>query len=156
MKRSLLAGVAAAAIMIYAVEVALPADLSAPIFKAPPPVVVPDLWTGFYAGVHVGGAWGTKTYDPFELKRIEPIDFNNEVNGFLGGVQGGYNYKIGWVVVGIEGDFSWADVKGTGSGINARVDWIGSVAGRIGGTVGSRVTLRKGRCRVGARQIQHF
>jgi len=139
MKRSLLAGVAAAAIMIYAIEVALPADL-APVYKAPAPIVAPDLWTGFYFGVHAGGAWGTKEYnfvgDPFVL--------SNGVNGFLGGVQGGYNRKIGWVVIGVEGEFSWADVKGTGSVFHAHVDWTGSVAGRIGGTVDRALLYVKG------------
>jgi hypothetical protein len=37
----------------------------------------------------------------------------NHPSGFLGGVQGGYNWQFSNVVVlGVEGEYSWADMKG--------------------------------------------
>ena len=83
MKRFLLASVAIAAITVSSAEVALPADL-APVYKAPAPIVARDLWTGFYAGVHFGGAWGTKEFsDPFDPS----FTVSNTVNGYFGGVR---------------------------------------------------------------------
>ena len=40
--------------------------------------------------------------------------FNN--SGFLGGAQVGVNTQFNWLVLGLEGDFSWtSDIKGTGT-----------------------------------------
>jgi len=62
MRKLLLAGTAVAVVM--AAGSAGAADLSRPILKAPPPIPVFS-WTGWYVGVHVGGAWGTKEWqDP--------------------------------------------------------------------------------------------
>lgn len=141
MKRLLLASVAVAAIAVSSAEVALSADMS-PVYKAPAPVLARDLWTGFYAGVHVGGAWGTKGfYDP---TFPDALNLSDTVNGLLGGVQAGYNKQIGWIVIGVEGEFSGADVKGRSNGFNTKVDWMASVAGRIGGTVDHALIYVKG------------
>lgn len=96
--------------------------------KAPPAPVAPVAsWTGFYAGVNVGGGWsntdvGYSTSDP-----IVPLLFNAGANlpangdhigssGVLGGVQIGYNYQFRprWVA-GVEADFQFADINGSGA-----------------------------------------
>ncbi len=59
MRKLLLAGTAVAVVM--AAGSAGAADLSRPVYKAPPPIPVFS-WTGWYVGVHVGGAWGTKEW----------------------------------------------------------------------------------------------
>jgi outer membrane immunogenic protein len=130
---TVLAGMAAAGI-------AQAADL-APVYKAPPPpVVAPAMWTGFYIGAHVGGGWGTKEWsEPFFSGKpsVNLPSFN--VNGPLAGGQIGYNWQSGWVVFGVEADASWADIKGkTGIGsanLSSKVDSLGTIVGRIGGTV---------------------
>ena len=94
--------------------------------KAPPPAPVAN-WTGFYAGVNVGGGWsdtdvGYGTSDPL----VQPV-FDTVANlpangdrirssGALGGVQVGYNYQFqpAWVA-GVEADFQFASISGSGS-----------------------------------------
>jgi len=142
MKKLLL--LASAGAIALAAGSANAADLGVrPAYKAPPPVAapLPWSWTGFYIGAHVGGGWGTKeAFDPFSGK----TDGTGTVNGCLGGLQAGYNYQISWVLVGIDGDFSFSDVLGAnifGGAFccyeNGRVDarWFSSLTVRIGGSV---------------------
>jgi outer membrane immunogenic protein len=131
-------------------QVASAADLP---MKAPPMVAapVPFSWTGFYVGGHLGSGWGTKEYTN-ECAACDPIgtfEGQGTVNGFLGGFQAGYNYQIDWVVLGIEGDFSFADVNGNftcygTSACTAKADWFATLTGRIGGTVDHALLYVKG------------
>jgi outer membrane immunogenic protein len=85
------------------------ADLA---FKAPPPPVLPVFsWTGFYIGVNGGGASGKTDYN-FVL---EGTSANHDSSGALGGGTVGYNWQFpttNWVV-GAEGDFDGANIKGS-------------------------------------------
>ena len=61
--------------------------------------------------------------------------FNN--SGFLGGGQIGGNLQYNWLVLGLEGDFTWTGLKGSGTdsignSINTNVDWTSTVTGRVG------------------------
>ena len=59
-KKSLLIGVAFSALIAAP---AIAADLSRPVYRPPPPVVVPVWsWTGCYFGGHIGGLWATKDW----------------------------------------------------------------------------------------------
>jgi outer membrane immunogenic protein len=109
-------------------------------------------WTGFYIGGHVGAGWGTTsaTLDASSLSPPAPPGFlsgsipltNISSSGFLGGVQLGYNYQVSPLfVVGIEGDFAWADINGDGpctvfGGLSfsckGTANWIGDITGRVG------------------------
>jgi outer membrane immunogenic protein len=106
MKKILLGAVALVAI---GAAPALAADL--PVYtKAPPPPVVYD-WTGFYAGANVGysfGQWNASSNQ--SIFNFESTTANPKLNGWLGGVQAGYNKQFSnpWVL-GIE-----ADIQGTG------------------------------------------
>ena len=102
MRKLLLAGTALAAVMVAGSAGA--ADMARPVYKAAPPPIPVFSWTGWYVGVHVGGAWGTKEWqDPTvtEFDGLLTSSFslpdttinNYGVNGFLGGVQIGYNYQ---------------------------------------------------------------
>jgi len=146
MKKLLLATVAGMALV--AAGSANAADLRAPAYKAPPPAIapVPWSWTGFYIGAHIGGGWGTKdVLDPFAADEIfgGKAVGNGSVSGFLGGFQVGYNYQLSWVVVGIDGDFSFADVRASKidggffeeGGLGVKSDWFATLTGRIGGAV---------------------
>ena len=123
--------------MIFASK-AMAADISRPIYKAPPAGALPVTydWTGFYIGGHVGYGWAHNDWrDAFGL------GISNDTNGFLGGGQAGFNYQIGQFVLGAEGDFSWAGINGgtTGGGIpgpgaafNTNVNWTSTLTGRAG------------------------
>jgi len=140
-----------AALSLGAAQVASAADLPArgPVYKAAPVAPFID-WTGFYVGGHIGGGWGTK--DIFDPSQGEKELASGNVSGFLGGVQAGYNYQANsWLVLGIEGDFSWANVNGglTGTVIDpstgtARADWFATLTGRVGYSFDHALLYAKG------------
>lgn len=86
-----------------------------PIYKyAPPPAPVFN-WTGFYVGGHLG------------------YGFTDDLDGFLGGFQLGYNWQFSPnIVFGIEADISGTDINGLPFGIPAHIDYIGTARARIG------------------------
>jgi outer membrane immunogenic protein len=164
MRKLLLAGTAVAVVM--AAGAAGAADLSRPVYKAAPPPIPVFSWTGFYVGVHVGGAWGTKEWsDPsvffFSGKGGVPTTAffpdttinNYGLNGFLGGGQIGYNYQSGPWVWGLEAQASWAGIRGSdacpffegkGTTCKSNVDALGSFAVRFGGTIDRAMLYVKG------------
>src|SRR5437773_2139327 len=76
-------------------QVASAADLR-PVFKAPPPVATAWSWSGLYVGAHVGAGWGTKEQTILVVDtpgRPFLSDGTQTINGFLGGVQLGYNWQ---------------------------------------------------------------
>src|SRR5262245_39118601 len=78
--------------------------------KAPPPPPDPP-WVGFFGGPHFGYGHGhTKFIDNFPTPDGE-FDGATNLNGFIGGLQGGHNWKFNHVLIGVEGEFSWSDVK---------------------------------------------
>jgi outer membrane immunogenic protein len=95
-------------------------------------------WSGFYAGLHIGGATGTMDLPPVPAGVIS-ID-SYEISGGLVGGQVGANAQFGNLVVGVEGDASWTNVFGRGTldigvltvGTEAKVNALGSVRGRVG------------------------
>jgi outer membrane immunogenic protein len=114
MKR-LLIGISAAASLLA--TGALAADLpvkASPVYTKAPVYDVYD-WTGFYVGGNVGYSWtnwdstmvgGNSTFPG--TPTLFSTTANPNVNGVVGGLQGGYNWQFSpkWVV-GIEGDFNW-------------------------------------------------
>lgn len=115
MKKILLAGAALALIAAPALAADLPQRTYAktPVY-VPPPVYN---WTGFYFGGHVGGGWanqGSTELAPGTAAFPTGSAFTkNNLSGFLGGVQGGFNWQASNLVVGVEGEYSWADVSGS-------------------------------------------
>jgi outer membrane immunogenic protein len=107
---------------------ALAADL--PTRKGPPvaPVYVPPpfTWTGFYVGGNAGGAWrnnNNSTFSGFPFVGAIPVAGTSvpvvtsgnggNRSGFVGGIQGGYNYQFGigsGFVLGGEADIDYANV----------------------------------------------
>lgn len=81
----------------------------------PPPPEVYDpapsfVWTGFYAGAFVGGAFQTWTVDFYRNNNHGHAD--ETAPGLAGGVWVGYNYQIArnWVV-GIEADIGFSNAE---------------------------------------------
>lgn len=81
-------------------------------------------WSGFYAGVNGGYGWGE-----FSQAGAVPLD---QLKGVLGGVQVGYNYDLGGLVLGVEGDFQLANVKHTPVGGSFAIEQFGTVRARAG------------------------
>jgi outer membrane immunogenic protein len=116
------------------------ADLTvrAPYTKAPPIAAVYD-WTGFYLGVNAGIGLGrdrTQHYDGAgeDSLYLSPL-------GAVGGGQIGYNWQtnsfLGPLVLGVEADIQGADMRDgfvsvDNSAYSQRLDWFGTVRGRIG------------------------
>jgi len=56
-------------------------------------------WTGFYLGYNLGAGWNTQ-----RVSSAFAGDWNTTSIGFIGGLQGGYNYQFRSFVIGIEAD----------------------------------------------------
>src|SRR5262245_5335982 len=176
MRRLAAALLASSAIAVVAGGTALAADLPPrPAYKAPPPVVAPYSWTGFYIGAHFGGAWSRKEWKEPSTFGTSPFNDFCVFDGFgclalrsnqagshngqgpLAGGQIGYNFQAGYVLFGVEAQFSWARLKGdhqntTSSAISgcefdgfctllssthsdrffSKVNSVGTIAARIG------------------------
>ena len=154
MRRSM---VLAATCAIVSVQVASAADMpiKAPAYAPIAPIAYS--WTGFYAGGQVGGGWfssQTTHIDPTGSFPAGWVDSTINGRGFLGGGYAGYNYQINQFVIGIDGDYSWADLKGSGSDISPinfgttthdeTVKWIATVTGRVGYAVNNWMFFGKG------------
>jgi outer membrane immunogenic protein len=119
MRRLALALLASSALGLGFGQAVSAADIPLKARPAPVPVAVPYSWTGFYVGAHFGVGWGRKewtgsgcdTFDGFSL--CGPTKRGSHTaTGPLGGVQTGFNWQTGYAVFGIEGQYSWANLKG--------------------------------------------
>jgi outer membrane immunogenic protein len=127
-----------AALSSIAIGAAVPAnaaDIRMPVKAQPAFVHAYYNWTGFYLGAHIGYGWADFTgVDPV----VGILSDTASASGFIYGGQVGFNYQMGSWVFGIEGDFSFGDIKWDESFLlglataEAKVDRIITVAGRIG------------------------
>ena len=140
---------------VFGCSIANAADLA--VRKAPPAPPPVFSWTGFYIGAHVGTGWGTTESEINSISGfggvisgfVIPVS-QTQSNGFLGGVQGGYNWQVSpWAVIGVEADFSWTGIEGTSPCLiilacSTEHDWIATVAGRFGVTYDRALFYVKG------------
>ena len=63
----------------------------------------------------------------------------------------GYNYRLGWLVLGVEGESTWSRARGVfpcfslgDQACSADPEWTGSLAGRIGAALGPALFYLKG------------
>lgn len=127
---------------------AVAADLRRPVYKAPPLLAPAPVysWTGFYVGGHAGYGWSNFSGD--DPAGGEPA----KAKGWLGGVTVGYNYQINAFVIGIEGDYSWAnvnysepDIFGVGAGeAKLKNDFFATAAVRLGYAIDRLLIYGKG------------
>lgn len=99
------------------------------------PIVEPYYnWTGFYVGINGGGAFGNS-----DVSNVLGSS-SDDLSGGLAGGTIGYNWQVGRVVYGLEGDGDWSGLKGsvTSAPCTAscaiRNDWLATARGRIGYT----------------------
>ena len=127
-----------------------------------PEVVAVGDWTGFYAGVQVGGAFGGDTgifsmdrngdgvfgdylpaFDPTQAVCAgDGCGFGGEFDsGLSGGAHLGYDWQFGNIVVGVLGDVNFTDIGDRQSGfsgtpafyhIDRSLDWYGTARGKLG------------------------
>lgn len=136
---------AAVASLALGIGSASAADLARPTpmyTKAPPMAAAPE-WTGWYVGVEGGYGWG-------RAEQTDALGFDSgryNVDGGLVGGTLGYNWQLNNIVLGLEGDGSWADINGSsavgtcGVGVvgscYAKLDALGTVRGRLGMAFGN-------------------
>ena len=144
---------AASAFVIALAGAAAATDLPMP-YKAPLRVVAPAPaaiydWTGFYAGVNLGGGWADNDASgafnaalggggTFAAGTATSASFS----GIVGGGQIGYNWQTGHLVLGVEADIDGSSQSGntsTGCGVAGctmtgapKVDAFGTLRGRLG------------------------
>jgi outer membrane immunogenic protein len=110
-------------------QIALASDL--PVKAPPAPVAAPYSWTGWYIGLNAGALWGNSDVTssaPCTATTTPPAYFCGAAgvsvgaangaavgaagtgslsdSGFTGGVQTGYNWQNGNIVLGLEADFN--------------------------------------------------
>jgi outer membrane immunogenic protein len=121
--------------------------------KAAPRVADTFSWTGFYIGAHVGGTWGTiESALPLGTSGLSLPISSHTINGFVAGGQAGYNLQVNpWLVLGVEGQISWTDSSGRTPcaplsilGCSTDVNWMATLAGRVGFTRGHTMLYVKG------------
>jgi len=123
---------------------------------APTPAPGTYDWSGPYVGAHIGYGYGKAdtTFNPqpsaATFINLAPQTLKLRPRGVNGGIQAGYNWQFGHLVVGGETDFSWSDMRRTttvspitqnngtpfpGAGYlttTQKTEWFGSLRPRLG------------------------
>ena len=140
MFRSTLAVLASTSAILVSIP-ARAADLPSPVQPVAPIAYAPSFsWTGFYVGGELGWIGTNPEYTAGAVLLGTPfvVSAATGKDGMSYGVLAGYNYQVGNVVLGIEGDFEgWTVGKIrytaiTGDFLTAHSKWGGSVRGRLG------------------------
>src|SRR5258708_20874985 len=114
---------------------AMAADLHV---KAPPavPYLTSDPFNGFYVGINGGYGFDLGT---FGLGPATINDLAGSPQGFVGGVQAGYNWPMpgSWLVLGLDGHIDGAALTGNGNiaGVitaHSKNSWLTSLRARRG------------------------
>lgn len=121
MKKSLLSGVAAAAIVIGTQSTAN----AVPAYN----------WTGCYIGGNIGGGWAHEEFGP--NANVAYPGGTAKLSSFVGGGQIGCDYQNGMWVVGAQGLFDWSSMSGDspfflGKNFSTRIPWFATATGRVG------------------------
>ena len=113
--------------------------------------VIPDNWTGFYLGANGGPAWARTCWTFLPAVGAPVAEGCHDVLGGAVGGQVGFNWQIGSLVLGVEGqgDWAWLAANNVSQAFPAftnrtRVDAIVDVTGRVGYTWGAALLYVKG------------
>jgi len=128
----------AVALGLVALVGAMPVHAADVVMEEPPapgaPMMEPPVstWTGLYAGAAVGYGFAGRTETPGNTVNTDGF----LLNGFVG-----YNYQVGNIVAGAEGDigYSWED--GTNVGVTSDSGVEGSLRARLGYVISPTVLL---------------
>jgi len=120
----------ATAVSLCLAAPAFAADM--PVKARPAPAVAAVYsWTGFYLGVHGGIGFGNHD------RSTGTFENEYDSDGLTFGGQAGYNYQMNNIVLGIEGDGAWTNIRGNDGNVGGTTDeskykWLASVRGRLG------------------------
>jgi outer membrane immunogenic protein len=148
---------AAAAIFALFTGSASAADMAVKARPVVPPVPVFS-WTGFYIGIHGGGAWFDKDWTGVGLiggggcgAPCPVAAGGHNGSSWLVGAQAGVNYQTGMFVLGAEVDGSWTELRGSNVSTlnailtnNSHTDALATFAGRVGIAAGQALFYAKG------------
>ena len=134
MVRSLFAASVAVAALLCTPSLSQAADTVAPAAEVGGPA-----WSGFFIGIHGGGAFGNMGYDQLPvLPGDATVSYNFGAEDFAYGVHGGFDYQFSsrWVA-GFELDYTRIDAdyspfSSGGFGTLVKADSIYSASGRLG------------------------
>jgi outer membrane immunogenic protein len=155
MKRSMLTGIAFAALTVGPVLAADLRPAPRPVYTKAPVMAPVYSWTGLYVGLNGGYSWGRASTD-FTITGVPVGSSSSNMDGWLGGGQIGYNWQTGQYVLGLEADIQATGQKGTfafatptvcpppgvlvlpcatGNGsVEQKLPWFGTLRGRLGFT----------------------
>jgi outer membrane immunogenic protein len=137
-----MASVGAIALAGTALAADLPSRAPPPVIPPPPPVFT---WTGPYAGLQIGYAWGNNTATYGDALGVFGVT-SYSGNGVIGGAHVGYNIQLSQFVIGLEGDVNGSSISktfNTGPFVpflgfvqpityNSNANVQGSIVGRVG------------------------
>ena len=128
------------ALAVHIASPAMAADwpVLAPTYEAaPPPPAVYSWWTGCYVGGNLGGAWSRAEYALDNTVAVERFTFTPLA--LIGGGQLGCQYQWNSLVFGLEGTYSWTNLRQDQQSIlltnrqrSIGIDQIGTVTGKLG------------------------
>lgn len=110
------------------------------IVDAPAPVGDGATWTGLYFGGFAGGSFGDTDFQAGPSGGPSFIDLSVTSSGFTGGAQIGYDWQIDNFVIGAVADIAYTDYKadvsasvpGFGGEAESKLQYLGTVRGRLG------------------------
>jgi len=127
------------------------AALAADLPPAPqlPPLEALPVWTGFYAGLNVGGAFGSSR-NAFSIAGFGLPSFDTLPAGVVGGGEAGYNWQTGSWVLGLEASFEGSGLSGArtapcipplcgklAASYTQKTPWFGTLRPRVGYALGN-------------------
>lgn len=102
----------------------MPTKAGAPLLSPAPAMT----WTGFYVGLNAGYGWANTS--------VTGAAGSSNLTGFVGGGQIGYNWQVGALVLGLEGDFQGTGQTNSATALGITVEqklpWFATARGRLG------------------------
>ncbi len=97
----------------------------------------PNDWSGFYIGGHIGKSWGETGNSWRNTATPWSPDGDISYDNVSGGLHLGHLWRQGWLAYGIEGDLTWASLKGDDSQFAGLVNeielnYIATIKARVG------------------------
>jgi outer membrane immunogenic protein len=127
--------IAAAVGLLSFTAAANAADMPARMPTKAAPMMAPVYnWTGIYIGINGGGGWGRTS----QTDTTGATSGNYNQSGGVGGGTLGYNYQLNNIVLGVEGDWDWANINGSSSAVGCtptcytNLRWLATARGRLG------------------------
>lgn len=95
-------------------------------------------WSGSYVGANIGYAWGKSKFTDKDNWNSKNEQFSFKPDGFIGGIQGGYNWQVQNFVYGVEADIGSLNLRGATSQPSS-FDTVASVKGKMYGSISARL-----------------